>query len=239
MKRLLLFYTLFTANLLLADGLPNAPYVYAVGYASKTVAADLACLSFSLEQRNLDSAKASAAVEAKTQHLFAVLENLGIARNDITAAEVTTRLRYDDDTGKEFLGYEISRSFELRVNDISRYGVLLKALLDAPVDSLVLRSVSSSKEDTLGRELEEEARIAARKNADVSANSYGAEVIGVYAISPRSFLQLSYSFLEAATKTYGPAANSQIAGSSITVVLPPVTIQREAHAIFLIRNKTK
>jgi uncharacterized protein YggE len=239
MKKLILLSFLLSAVCLRADGLPNQPYLYAIGFAKRSVSADQLRIRFSLEAREKESVRATAIVEERAKKVLALLATLSITEQDISAASVSTQLKYDEEKGKEFLGYDVEREFSVLLRDVARYGELAKALLDVPVDGLSLEKIGYSKEKSLATELEEDARKDARKNADRIAASFGMEVVGVYAISPVSFSELArrwpYDFEDFGYAAGGRASKSQ----SLSFVIPPFTVSREAHVIFLIRPENQ
>jgi uncharacterized protein YggE len=239
MKKRLLLSFLLSALWLHADGLPNQPYLYAIGFAKRSVPADQLRIRFSLEAREKEPIRATAIVEERAKKVLALLATLSITEQDISAASVSTRLKYDEEKGKEFLGYEVEREFTVLLRDVARYGELAKALLDVPVDGLSLEKIGYSKAESLAKELEEEARKDARTSADRIAASFGMEVVGVYAISPVSFSELDrqwpYDFEVRGYAAGGRSGPSQF----LSFVIPPFTVTREAHVIFLIRQENQ
>lgn len=222
-----------------AAGLPDAPYVYAIGSASREVAADQVTLSFALVERSKDAKVASALVEDGAKKVMGILREFGVTDKDIAAASVSTRPRYDDDTGEVFLGYEVTRDFSFVLRDVTRYGDLVKALIEAPVQELKLKLIASSKEAEIVREVEKHAREAAKREGDMMASAFNMEVSGVFAVSPLSYRTLNEQWPHGARAESWMTARASGGESNLTFILPPVVIRREAHVIFLIQKATK
>lgn len=118
-----------------ASPVPDYPFVYAEGAASRELPPDVGSLAFTLSAHHETSEGAITAVQEAAGKALAVLAKAGIRDTDINAAQLnkSQQLRWDDKTQRNVpAGYDATRNFSVTVRELARYPALLAALLAMP-----------------------------------------------------------------------------------------------------------
>src|SRR5437867_11024245 len=114
MKRLLLPLLIFPISLFAGSGLPDKPYIYVEGKAEIETAADMAKIFFDVVARNADQVKANQEVQAKAAKILALLNQRGVAENDVTAQDIRSEPIFEQEEnysrkGNKIVGYSVTR----------------------------------------------------------------------------------------------------------------------------------
>jgi hypothetical protein len=118
-----------------ASPVPDYPFVYAEGAASRELPPDMASLAFTLNAHHETSEGAIAQVQAAAAKALALLAKAGVRDADISAAQLakSQQMRWDEKTQRQVsVGFDATRSFSVTVRELARYPELLKALLALP-----------------------------------------------------------------------------------------------------------
>ena len=176
----------------LADGLPQAPYIQVSGHGELHVIPDMLIVSLTLEKTGMDATAARADVEARATKALALARKLGLVDKDIKAPAVTVYPQYEwhsgpDGDGKQVLvGQHVTRGITLTLRDTARYGELVDGLFAAGVTRLDGVSPDRSDRDALQRHALADAVTDARAKAEALAGSAGVHLGDVYSISDQS-----------------------------------------------------
>lgn len=123
-----------------ANELPNGPHIVTSGTASVDAVPDVATLAIEVNVAAKDAASAKKQADDRVaQYLF--LEQNGVAKKDISSANLRTQPDYDYQNGKSILkGYRAVRSVEVTVRQLDKLNSLLDGALKAGLNEI--RSVS-------------------------------------------------------------------------------------------------
>src|SRR5579871_3082575 len=192
MSKLVLFLVAFIPVAVLADGLPQAPYIHVTGHGEVHAVPDILRVSLTLEKTSLDAKAARADVEERAAKVLAVAAKLGIADEDIVAPSVTVYPDYQwqqssissSGQGKQVLtGYHVTRAVTLTLRDVSRYGELADGLFAAGVTRLDSVDPDSSKRVDLQRQAEAAAVADARSKAESLADAADVPLGSMFSLS--------------------------------------------------------
>lgn len=176
MSRLFSVLLFLLPAVVMADGLPQAPYIQVSGHGEVHAAPDLLRVAITLEKTGMDASAARADVEARAAKVLALARKLGLADKDIDAASVSVYPEYEwhagpNGGGKQVLtGQHVTRSIMLTLRDIVRYGELVDGLFAAGVTRL-----DSVNPDTSARaKLQQQALALAVGDAHAKAAALAA-----------------------------------------------------------------
>ncbi len=149
---------------------------------------DLATVSFSVTQEDLDVSKASDAVNTKISSIVSILKADGVNENDIKTTGYTINPRYDygvqtqlypNGGGKQTLaGYDVTQSIEVKM-DIAKSEKVVTDLGTAGVTNLYGPNFSNKNNDELVKEARDEAIKNAREDAERLAKSLGVRLVKI------------------------------------------------------------
>lgn len=74
---------------------------------------------------------------AEVERLIAAIKKMGVADKNIQTSGININAQYDyRDNDRKFLGYDVSNNLTVRVEDISRLGEIIDAMVDAGANNL-------------------------------------------------------------------------------------------------------
>ncbi|HEY3661648.1 MAG TPA: SIMPL domain-containing protein [Chthoniobacterales bacterium] len=221
-------------------GLPNQPFLYVEGKAQIQKAPDLITLRFDIEGRDADQGKANLEVQAKARKVFALLKEAKVEDRDVVAQDLHSRPAYERDEvdqknrGK-LIGYIVTRSFEVAVRDLTKYGKLGDQIME--LGGIDLNSISSELSDgeKLGEELWPKAIANAREKAEKTLKPMGMKIDSVFAVSAIDFAEIPAEFFKGGNRVVVTGMNVPTPPDEPSHYLPEiVTIESTAHVIYLI-----
>lgn len=183
-----LIVTLLFSQLAFAASVPDFPFVVSVGHAEREVTPDTATISLDIMSFEKDSKLALKAANLATTQLMETLKKNGVPEANVEASDIekATKRRRDEYRTLDILGYEVSRTIKIKLDDLSKYSELMSDLV--AIDNLskaeTIFDVSNRRE--IEAELMEEASKDAREKAERMAGSLGTKIQSVYAISQKS-----------------------------------------------------
>lgn len=192
-----LFLFVFFIHPSFAGPLPNVPHIVVTGEFEIRATPDILTLSLSITETGFQVAEARDSIEKRSKKLLNSLKALGIAKDDISSAQLQITPHYNwNNSAQIYAGTEVSRSIEVTLRDLSRYDDLIRSIIDAQVARIDSTRLSSSKE----KKLREDALRGAISDGTEKAKimvAYLPEQIGpVYSISPQAsnapFFQARY-----------------------------------------------
>jgi len=167
------------ASAALASPVPDYPFIYAEGSATRDVAPDVASFTFTVSASNATAQGAIAQVQGVATQVLALLARSGIRDNDIQAAGLTTaqQSHWDDKARRNVPdGYMANRAFAVKVRDLARYPALYRALLELPQVSGGGASFDRSDRARISAELVAEAAKSAREQGERMAAGFGRKL---------------------------------------------------------------
>lgn len=170
------------ANVLSA-GTPQTEHLTVIGTGTVEIVPDMLEFSVSLQHDNSLASQAKEHVDRRAAKVIATARELGLADADIVAAELICQPHYPHHN-KPQDGYSAHRTINLRLRDVSVFGLLSDRLLAVPVDRLerVRRRVTDMT--VANRQAMQAAVVDARAQADCLAEQFGVVLGQVHAIRP-------------------------------------------------------
>ena len=224
-----------------ASPVPDYPFIYAEGGATRELPPDIATLNASVSVRNASSEGAVAGVQAAAAKVLALLAKSGVRDADINAAQMakSQQMRYDEATHRSVPdGYEASRSFVITVRDLTRYPALLTALLAMPGVNGGGGNFDRSDRAKVSSDLVAEAAEAARRNGELMASGLQRKVGAARAIARIPFAQIPgrFGFGGGAVPVGTPAPmvmmRAAAAPEDASLVPPSVTLSESVNVLF-------
>ena len=153
----------------MAANVPDQPHISTSGHASVDVKPDMATLTIVVEQTARQAPEAKKRVDDRVAQYFDYLQEQGIAKKDIDAANISTQPQYDySKQGKpQLTGYQALRQVTVTVRQIDKLNALLDGALKAGLNEI--RSVSPGVSQP--QRYQQQARDEAIKDAIAQANA--------------------------------------------------------------------
>lgn len=170
----------------IAADLPNFPFVVANGSAEKKVKPDMATIHLSILAFEKESDQALKVVNLTSTQVTEILTKFGVKKEQIEATDITkntTRKHDPEFNSMEILGYEVSRSMTIKLNDIAQYSDIMANLIATNNVSGVRADFDVSNRKAVEADLTAMAGADAREKATAMANGLGTKIQSVYAIS--------------------------------------------------------
>lgn len=186
MKLALIFSIALFSTQLMAQSLPNAPYVVVRGHAERSLAPDRFEINITVQKTGFDAGEASATVESRTGEMVRSLKALGLKPAQITATSISIspEYRYDQATQKNvFIGNQVNRSISARFESKQ---TLQKFLAQVPAgEEIRIGGISSSlsMQKKVESELLDAAVIDAKNQAATLLEKFGQKIIGLHTVS--------------------------------------------------------
>ncbi|TVZ41139.1 hypothetical protein P886_0478 [Alteromonadaceae bacterium 2753L.S.0a.02] len=186
MKVLLSLILLFAVTTVTGAEIPDFPYVMATGYAEKEVPPDMATIHLNFLAFHKSSDAAVNQLNKATDTLAVVMAKYKIPSNKLDARDIRKNIKRQRDRSYEsleILGYELSRSMTLTLDNISVYPKLIEEL--ASIDNLtnINSDFDTQQRKSFESDLMALAGKAAREKAEAMAVGLGSKIQSVYGIS--------------------------------------------------------
>lgn len=161
------------------------------GKGELNVKPDIANISFSVLEENMDVAVASDAVNTKIAKIMESLKANGVQEKDIKTTGYNIYPRYDylnaqtyPYGGKQVLaGYDVTQSIEIKIRDLSKAGKVVTDLGTLGVTDMSGLNFTNDKYDDLVKDARDEAIKQAREEAQKLAKSLGVKLVKIVGYS--------------------------------------------------------
>jgi uncharacterized protein YggE len=164
----------------------QTPSVSVEGHGSITERPDTAVVAFGIYGLNQDLRTAKSAVDAAVARMIKLADTLGMDRKDISSTLLNVTPHYSEDTNHKFLGYEVTRSVDVTLRDLTK----LDELTDGAVQAGANRDFNISLKLSNAAALRERAVALAVEDAKAQglrmASAFGMRLGPVRSISPGS-----------------------------------------------------
>jgi uncharacterized protein len=192
-----LFLFVFSIHSSFAGALPDVPHIVVTGECEIRATPDILTLSLGIAETGLQVAEARDSVEKRSKKLIASLATLGIAKEDISSAQLQITPHYNwNNSAQIYAGTEVSRTVEVTLRDLSRYDELIRSIIDARVAQIDSTRLSSSKEKKLREDALRGAISDGREKAQIMVAHLPEQIGSVFSISSQSsnapFFQARY-----------------------------------------------
>lgn len=168
----------------LAENVPF-PHIETSGYGEVAVKPDMAEFTVQVVESTLTAEDAKNRVDKVVSAFMSRLTEAGVSRDDISATNINLHPKYSypKSGSSELVGYQASRSVSVTVKQLNK----LNAYLDGALGDGVNRIDSIKLKVTEQKKYQEQARMAAIKDANEKAKSiaegFDLELDGVWKIS--------------------------------------------------------
>jgi hypothetical protein len=196
-----LFLCVFFSHASFADPLPDVPHIVVTGEHELRATPDILTLSLSISETGFDVAAARDSVETRSRKLLDALQALGIAKEDISSAQLQITPHYNwNNSAQIYIGTEVSRIVEATLRDLGRYDELIRSIIDVRVAQIHSTRLGSSQE----KKLREDALRGAIADGTAKARimvAHLAERLGpIYSIAAQAanapFIDARYAMAE-------------------------------------------
>lgn len=170
-----------------AAALPDAPHVAVTGQHELRVTPDILFMALSIAEVGKDVAAARLAVEQRSAQLIRQLLAAGVAKNDISSAQLQITPHYDWNNREQiYVGSEVSRSIEITLRDLSRHDMLIRSLIEARVAQINQTELRYANEKQLRAQALQGAVADARGRAALLIEGLPQKLGPVYALNTQS-----------------------------------------------------
>ncbi|WNO09677.1 SIMPL domain-containing protein [Teredinibacter sp. KSP-S5-2] len=190
----------------IASPLPQQPHIYVEGSAQVEVEPDTITFSVELEKTLPELEAAKKDVDLRSIKLIQTCKELAIPTANISTTALRIYPSFTYRNGEQIPnGTSVSRRVDIKLQDLSRYGEVMKALVDAQISKTVSTQLSVSKEKESTDKALEAAQEDAKQRARMIARSQGKRLADVYSIS---------EFMDRREEVYQLTPARSIAGQS-------------------------
>jgi len=161
------------------------------GKGELTVKPDIATISFSVMEENMDVGKASDAVNTKIANIVETLKTNGVDEKDIktTGYNIYPRYNYVNSAiypynGTQVLaGYDVTQSISIKIIDLAKAGKIVTDLGNLKVTDMSGLNFTEDKYDDLVLQARDEAITDARAQAKKLAKALGVRLVKIVGYS--------------------------------------------------------
>ena len=164
----------------------RTPQVSVSGLGTVEVAPDLAKVTLGVYILDPNLRQAKQGVDKSVGRLLDLAESQGIQPTDISSSAANIEPSYSEAETPEFIGYEVTRSVNVTIRDLSR----LDQLIDAAIEAGANREFSVRLESSKIREIEAQAMALAIEDAKAKARQlaegFGAKLGAIRSVGPKT-----------------------------------------------------
>ncbi len=161
------------------------------GKGELTVKPDIATVSFSVMEENMDVSKASDAVNTKIGKIIETLKADSVDEKDIKTTDysINPRYNYVNSTiypynGTQVLaGYDVTQSISIKIRDLTKAGKVVSDLGTLSVTNMSGLNFTEDKYDDLVLQARDQAITDARAQATKLANALGVRLVKIVGYS--------------------------------------------------------
>jgi len=181
----LLVLAIFVFSLVEGTAMANDRTVTVSGSGEVSAPPDRAIMTLGVEARGSDQKATQREVEDVVRKFIAACDEFGIAKGSVKTAQLNVRPEYNWRKGnsRELIGYYVHRSLEIKLDDISKLGLVMEEATNLGVNQVQTPTLESSRKDDLLREALAKAATNARLNAVTVAETLDARLGKVRNIS--------------------------------------------------------
>ncbi len=161
---------------------------------------DLATVSFSVMEENIDVSKASDAVNTKIAKMTESLKTNGVDEKDIKTTGYNINPRYDYVNsatypygGRQVLaGYDVTQSIEVKIRDLSKAGKVITDLGSLGATNLYGPNFTNDNYDELVKQARDAAIADAKTEAKRLSKALGVRLVKIVAFSENGNYPIPY-----------------------------------------------
>jgi uncharacterized protein len=183
---------------------PNAPIISVSGEGKVFARPDLAALSFSAEAESSDAAEAQSSSAEIINSAVKFLKNSGFDDKDFKTTNYSISPMYDFPKGRrQFRGYRVSQSLEIKIRDLNKIGAVLKGLAVLGVNNIGGLNFEIDQIKDLKNQARQKAIDDAKEKARQLASALGSRLGKII-----SYSESGPNWPIFAAKTFGVAENA-------------------------------
>ncbi|MFK3663606.1 oxidative stress defense protein [Scandinavium sp. NPDC088450] len=166
-----------------ANELPDGPHIVTSGTASVDAVPDIATLAIEVNVAAKDAASAKKQADDRVAQYLSFLEQNGVAKKDISSANLRTQPDYDYQNGKSILkGYRAVRTVEVTLRQLDKLNSLLDGALKAGLNEIRSVSLGVAQPDEYKDKARKAAIDDAVHQATALASGFNAKLGPVYSV---------------------------------------------------------
>ncbi len=179
-----------------AASIPDFPFVFATGRSETNLPPDTARMTFDIKAFHEDSSNAVAKVTTRTAAVIDFLGRQGFGKSTLTSSELgKSEIREKkEDRELKVIGYEVTRSFELIIENLTKYDLVANTLFKMDNVSEISTSFGRKDQKEIEAKLLGTACADAKRNADAMASGFGKKIGTVHCISKQGFGNIGMAF---------------------------------------------
>jgi len=229
-----------------ASSLPDFPFIGVQGSAEIEVAPDIASVGFRLIEFSEKPDKALNTIKERSSKIIEIARDFNISDESIISTGIESHIKRQVNreggyNTTNILGYEVSQSFRIKIEDVSKYAVFVDKLISIGNVGRINPSFDVSNRKDILRSLVAEAGKDAKQKADDLANAMGVKIKSIFAINQdESFEHFFARFGLQEQAPSGEGVLSSIAydraNGSINMIVPKaIKIEKKISVVYKIR----
>jgi len=205
------------------------------GKGELTVKPDIATISFSVLEEDLDVAKASDTVNSIVARIVVDLKTNGVDEKDIKTTGYNIYPRYDYINSKIYpysgvqvlAGYNVSQSITVKIRDLSKAGKIISNLGEMGVTDMSGLTFTNDKYDDLVKQARDEAIVQARDEANKLAKALGVRLVKIVGYSEGGNYPIYYDRAMVSSAPMGKGSNEAVLPAGENKITSNVSITYE------------
>jgi uncharacterized protein YggE len=228
----------FIFTSVLANPVPEFPFVILTERLEKRVEPDVVKISFSLTAYDEKSEISLERLREAGQKVIALLNKHGIPLKLLESTQIdkeARRARKDGIYNLEILGYETRQGFNLTLSELKKYPGLMNELISIDGVTGIDALFKTTNEEKYKAEMIEELSAKARKKADALAKAQSRSVKRVYGITTEGNFGEAYAIF---SLQYEPRIEADVGslsryGMDLTMMVPEyIVVSQRITAIY-------
>jgi len=223
-----------------AAQVPEFPFIYAVGKATKEVPPNMVKLTFDLVAFDENPENSLEIVKKRSIELIQLFKKFDIPKTNIEAYEINKEAKRQE---KEYvkltiLGYEVTQKFSIKASGLTKYPAFIESLLKMKNISNINAEFDVVERKSIETELIVKASEDAKVRAENMAAGAGANLGSVYAISDHEFYEVQSQFGMGSGFEAAMFKKSMMGGDEyITIIPSTIKIEKNVNMIFKLETK--
>ncbi len=228
-----------------ASALPDFPFIGVQGEAEIEVQPDVANIGFRLVEFSEDSDKALDAIRQRSAQVIEIARSLEIPNDAVISLGIDNEIERQINREKGYnktniLGYEVSQSFSIKVENLTNYPKLVDKLVSIGNVGRITPRFDVSNRKEIERSLVAEAGKDAKQKAEDLASAMGVKIKSVFAITQDASFE--HFFAKFGLQEQAPMGDLRAsiaydrAGGSMNMMIPKaIEIKKKISVVYKIK----
>jgi uncharacterized protein YggE len=241
-KIILVILLQLSVSIAYAIQMPDAPFIYSEGEAEKEVPPNMVDFMFYIKTFDENPDKAFKDLQKQSIELKKVFKEIDISNENIESYDIDkTAVRETNNNGRQLkvLGYDVQQRFNIRLNDLNKYSLLMNKLISLKNISDFDSQFDVAERKDIENQLTIDACTDAKNRASTMANSAGGQLGSVFAVSEKSFgsIEEAFGLSSSNDRLGGMFKKSYYNDDSITFIPSSIKIKKRVNAIYKLSEK--